>query len=88
MRAAALKLAAEGFSVVVHGRDAARGAQVVAEIEESGGRARFVAADLSDAAEIGGFAEEIAEVIAFLASAKSSYVTGAIYPVDGGRTAI
>jgi NAD(P)-dependent dehydrogenase (short-subunit alcohol dehydrogenase family) len=33
-------------------------------------------------------AEEIAEVIAFVASDKASYLTGAVIPVDGGRTAV
>lgn len=46
-RGVALRLAALGAEVVVHGRDANRGAEVVAEVGASGGRARFVAADLS-----------------------------------------
>jgi NAD(P)-dependent dehydrogenase (short-subunit alcohol dehydrogenase family) len=51
-RAAALRLGRDGFAVVVHGRDAERGAEVVEAIEVEGGRARFVAADLSDPIEI------------------------------------
>jgi NAD(P)-dependent dehydrogenase (short-subunit alcohol dehydrogenase family) len=45
-RAVAVQLATQGATVLVHGRDAARGIRVVEEIELSGGKARFVAADI------------------------------------------
>ena len=45
-RAAAVQLAAQGATVIVHGRDVTRGVAVVAEIENTGGSARFVGADL------------------------------------------
>jgi NAD(P)-dependent dehydrogenase (short-subunit alcohol dehydrogenase family) len=46
-RAIAIALAAEGANVVVSGRSAPRGAEVVNEIEDRGsGRARFVAVEL------------------------------------------
>jgi len=51
-RAVALKLAGQGYAVVVHGRDAGRGAATVRAIEEAGGQARFEAADLSDPADV------------------------------------
>jgi NAD(P)-dependent dehydrogenase (short-subunit alcohol dehydrogenase family) len=51
-KAIAVQLAAEGVAVTIHGRDADRGATVVAEITAAGGTARFVAADLSDTAQI------------------------------------
>ncbi len=46
-RAAALALSDQGYEVIVHGRDVVRGADTVKAIEERGGRARFVAADLA-----------------------------------------
>src|SRR5258708_6476643 len=61
-RAVALQLAREGAEVVVHGRDAARGAETVEEIAAAGGKARFVAADLSDATDVQGLASEVGDV--------------------------
>jgi NAD(P)-dependent dehydrogenase (short-subunit alcohol dehydrogenase family) len=61
-RAVAHQLAEQGAEVIVHGRDAARGAETVAEIDAAGGKARFVAADLSDADEVRRLAAEAGEI--------------------------
>jgi len=55
-------LARNGADLVVHGRDAARGCAVVDTITEDGGKARFVAADLSDPAELDDLAEQAGPV--------------------------
>src|SRR6266446_7237186 len=61
-RAVALQLGREGAEVVVHGRDAARGADTVEEITAAGGKASFVAADLDDAADVARLASDVGEV--------------------------
>ena len=61
-RAVALQLARDGAEVLVHGRDAARGAQTVKEITDAGGKASFVAADLGNAADVQRLANEVGDV--------------------------
>ena len=61
-RAIAVRLAADGADVIVHGRDADRGAETVAMIAEAGGRARFIAADLSDSADITRLADDAGDI--------------------------
>ena len=59
-REVALRLAAGGAFVIVHGRDSARGAEVVREIEQAGkGSARFYAADFASNGEVRRFAEAL-----------------------------
>lgn len=61
-RAAALQLARDGFEVLVHGRDAARGAETVREIEAAGGKAAYVPAELTDMEQVRKLAEVAADV--------------------------
>jgi NAD(P)-dependent dehydrogenase (short-subunit alcohol dehydrogenase family) len=61
-KSTAVQLAAQGATVIVHGRDANRGAAVVADIENRGGSARFAGADLGEPAEALRLAEEVGDV--------------------------
>jgi NAD(P)-dependent dehydrogenase (short-subunit alcohol dehydrogenase family) len=61
-RATAKVLAAHGARVVVHGRDAGRGAATVADIQSNGGIARLVKADLRNPVEIVALANEAGDI--------------------------
>jgi NAD(P)-dependent dehydrogenase (short-subunit alcohol dehydrogenase family) len=61
-QAVARRLAADGFDVIVHGRDAERGAATVRAIEADGGTARFVAADLADPDDVVELAAQAGDV--------------------------
>ena len=61
-RAVALKLAEAGAEVVGAGRDQARGAATVAAIDDAGGRASFIAADLNDLDSVQRLAEQAGDV--------------------------
>jgi len=59
-RALAITLAREGAHILVHGRNAARGAQVVGEIMADGvGSAEFIAADFTSLAEVAALADAV-----------------------------
>ena len=58
-RVVAERLGAQGWHVLVHGRDRSRGEQVVSAIEAHGGSARFHAADLSSLTAVRQLAEEV-----------------------------
>jgi NAD(P)-dependent dehydrogenase (short-subunit alcohol dehydrogenase family) len=61
-KAVAEEFGRHGAEVIVHGRDAARGETVVDGVTADGGKARFVAADLSEPAELGDFVKEVGSV--------------------------
>jgi NAD(P)-dependent dehydrogenase (short-subunit alcohol dehydrogenase family) len=61
-RATAGEFARCGAEVIVHGRDAARGGEAVDAIAADGGKARFIAADLTRPAELDSLVEEAGRV--------------------------
>ncbi|HEV2957412.1 MAG TPA: SDR family NAD(P)-dependent oxidoreductase [Xanthobacteraceae bacterium] len=58
-RVVAERLGKTGARVLVHGRDRARGEQVVGAIKRAGGTAEFLEADLAALAEVRGLAEAV-----------------------------
>ena len=61
-RAAAEELGRHGAELIVHGQDAGRGSAVVDTITAQGSKARFVAADLSDPAQLDHLVEQAGAV--------------------------
>src|SRR5580693_7227237 len=61
-QAAAEELGRQGAEIVVHGRDVDRGSAVVDTITAEGGKARFVAADLSDPAQVDQLVDQVGAV--------------------------
>jgi NAD(P)-dependent dehydrogenase (short-subunit alcohol dehydrogenase family) len=72
-RATAVRLAGDGWEVVVHGRDPDRGAEVVQEIAAQGGRGRFVAADLNDLEALRGMIDVVGPVDVLVNNAGMSW---------------
>lgn len=58
-RAVARSLAASGFHVLIHGRDARRGEDLVHEISGRGGSASFLRADFASLAEVRALADTV-----------------------------
>jgi NAD(P)-dependent dehydrogenase (short-subunit alcohol dehydrogenase family) len=61
-RAMAFQLARDAAEVIVHGRDATRGTETVEAIIAAGGRARFIAADLRNPADLRLLVEDIGDI--------------------------
>ncbi len=81
-KAAAEELGRRGAEVIVHGRDSARGAAVADTITSAGGKARFVAADLSDPAQLDDLVEQASAVDILVNNAGISLPAGPTADVD------
>ena len=79
----AVLCAREGALVAVHGRDQTRGEAVVRAIEEAGGHAAFLAADIADEEACVRLVDETADRLGGLTVLVNNAVQGA-----GGRSAI
>jgi NAD(P)-dependent dehydrogenase (short-subunit alcohol dehydrogenase family) len=82
-RAVARELAAGGATVLVHGRDEARGRETLAEI--GGDRAEWLPADLSSLAEVRRLAQQVTDRHARLDALVNNAGIGTAAPGDGRR---
>jgi NAD(P)-dependent dehydrogenase (short-subunit alcohol dehydrogenase family) len=87
-RSIALKFAAEGANVVVHGRDQGRGDAVVREVRDHGGHAVFVAADLSDEGACTDLVDGAVAALGGLTVLVNNAVASVVDDKDGPITAI
>jgi NAD(P)-dependent dehydrogenase (short-subunit alcohol dehydrogenase family) len=81
-KAVAEELGRRGAEVIVHGRDPVRGAAVVETITNEGGKARFVAADLSEPAQLDDLVEQAGAVDILVNNAGISLPAGPTADVD------
>src|ERR1700730_9232252 len=85
-RATALRLARDGWEILVHGRNAERGAEVVRAIEAGGEQARFMAANLSDVDEVRALVGQVGAVDVLVNNAGASWCPQRPKPDAGVHT--
>lgn len=86
-RALAAELAAEGATVLIHGRNAQRGEAALAEIAEraTGAPPRLLLADLASLAQVRGLADEVEASTERLDALVNNAGIGTSLPGDGAR---
>ena len=85
-RVVACALAQQGWRVLVHGRDRPRGEALVREIEQAGGSATFLAADLASLAQVRRLADEVKKQTDRLELLINNAGIGSVGSVPGRQT--
>ena len=87
-RVVATALGKDGWRVLVHGRDAKRGEALVQEIDQAGGSATFLQADLASLAEVRRLADEVRSAMDRLDLLINNAGIGTAGPVAGRQTSV
>ena len=85
-RVVARALAQQGWRVLVHGRDRPRGEALAREIEQAGGSATFLAADLASLAEVRRLADAVKQQTGRLDLLINNAGIGSVGSVPGRQT--